>query len=593
MVNDEPATPMRWQIRVAAVLPALLLSFMGLAVAIRLNNIGPRWTGALIGWASAWGCALVALAIWELTSGRPVFGRPTIEQPTWSRTEIVGLVTILFAATLLRVIAIEDYPVVLHNDEMSCMIAARPFLGGNPPIFGVGWFSCPNLGFFLTSLFLRVLGQTLFALRFSSAVLGVVSLLAAYLIVRRFFGIRPAMLLLVMTSPFHWHLHFSRAGFHYMQAASMTAVAIWLFTLAVDRRSPVIFAAAGVVTGIACQTYYAAWLTPFILVAWALSRGVSDRTLLRTAVKGLAMTLLFVVITMAPLLAYYTGDNYAATSRSKDVYLLSEHNQRHVAHAYGSNEPVRVLAINAVHLAGLFIGTTYDTCLQYGFRHQFIDPFLLVFFLCGLVYAATLYREPGGQLLWIWFLFTLAAGGLLTVDAPFSPRLIGIVPIVLLFASLFIDRILDLDWIRNRRWSSAGATAVVALVIAGSTWWNLNATFIRYPQEYWYHQRDFIVRLALDLEHVREIANFDEKEQFDHEAYRALIPQIDRRSHYPWQNPSAHHLKLIDKFPSRTLLIVPLTDKKFPELHERIGCQQAGTVIAPNGWRGFQWCLIK
>jgi 4-amino-4-deoxy-L-arabinose transferase-like glycosyltransferase len=593
MVNDESATPMGWQIRVAALLPALLLAVMGLAVAIRLNDSGERWTGALVGWTTSWALALTALAIWEFTSGRPVVGRPTPGQPAWRLSEVVTLVTIMLAAALLRVVAIEDYPVVLHNDEMSCMMAARLFLGGNPPIFGVGWFNCPNLGFFLTSLFLRVLGQTLFALRLSSAVAGLLSLVAGYLIVRRFFGIRPALLLLIMTTPFHWHLHFSRAGFHYMQAASLSTIVIWLFVLAFDRRSPVIFAASGVVAGIACQTYYAAWLTPFILVAWGISRGVSDRSLRSTAAKGLGVTLLFLVITTAPLLVYYTSDENAAISRSRDVFLLSEHNQSHVAHAYGSNEPVRVLAINAVHLAGLFIGTTYDSCLQYGFRHAFIDPFLLVFFLAGLAYAATRYRDPGGQLLWIWFLFTLAAGGLMTVDAPFSPRLIGIVPMVLVFASLFVDRILHLDWFRHRRWRSTGAIALVALVIAGSASWNLYMTFVRYPKDYWYNQRDFIVRLVLDLKHVRQIANFDAKEEFDHEAYRALIPQIERRSHYPWQNPSAHHMKLIEKFPSRTLLIVPLTDQKFPELYDTIGCQQAGTIIAPNGYRGFQWCLTK
>ena len=81
MVNDEFATPVRWQIRVAAIIPALLLSFMGLAVAIRLNDVGARWTGALIGWITAWAFALAGLAIWERTSGRPILGRPTPDQP--------------------------------------------------------------------------------------------------------------------------------------------------------------------------------------------------------------------------------------------------------------------------------------------------------------------------------------------------------------------------------------------------------------------------------------------------------------------------------------------------------------------------------
>ena len=76
---------------------------------------------------------------------------------------------------------------------------------------------------------------------------------------------RQLEMLLLLTTPFHWHLHFSRTGFHYMQAGSLTVAVVLLFAIAIGRRSPVLFGCAGVATGIAFQTYYAAWLTQLIL----------------------------------------------------------------------------------------------------------------------------------------------------------------------------------------------------------------------------------------------------------------------------------------------------------------------------------------
>jgi 4-amino-4-deoxy-L-arabinose transferase-like glycosyltransferase len=593
MVEGKTLAATPWPVRAVLVLLPLFLATFGIATAIHLNGRGDKWPDALASWAIGWFFALIFVAVWELARGRSLFGRRASEQPRWRRSEIFVLAGILLAATFLRVVALDDYPVALHNDEMTCMIEARGFLGKGPGLFGVGWFNCPNLGFFLTSLPLRVLGQTLFALRLGSAILGLLSLVAVYLIARRLFGVRPAMLLLIMTTPFHWHLHYSRTGFHYMQAASLTAIAIWLFVLAFDRRSPALFGCAGVVTGIACQTYYAAWLTPIILVTWVASRALSDRAHVKTAMKGLVVTIVFLVVTLAPLLSFYAEMPDYATSRPSNVFLFSEYNKHHVADAYGTTDSRRLLVKNAGRLLGFFFGGFGDSAHQYGLQHQFIDPFLLLFFTSGLAYSLTLIRTPGGQLLWIWFLGTVIAGGLLTIDAPFSPRLIGISPIVMLFPALLIDWILRLPWIGTSHWRTVGFMGVATLLITGSAWWNLDMTFVRYPKEHFYHARDYITRLAIDLRWVRSIANFGPPELFDHQAYTALIPHIDRQNIDTWAVPYETVADLIEPLPSRTLVIAHLNDADFIELCQQMGADRTGTVMAHKEPNGFRWCYIE
>ena len=582
-----------WLVRTANVFLPLVLAAGGIAVAIHFNNSDEHWVAALSGWTTGWFFALFAIARWEVSFGRPAFGQEGLEQPDWQRAEVIALAVILLAATLLRVVAIEHYPIRLHNDEMSCLIEARKFLGTQTALFDLGWFDCPNLGFFLTSLPVRLLGPTLSALRLSSAFLGLMSLVAVYLLVRRLFGVRPAILLLLLTTPFHWHLHFSRAGFHYMQAASLTAVAILLFAVAFDRRSPVIFGCAGVVTGIAWQTYYAAWLIPLILTAWALARLISDRRQWKTAVTGSVVTMSLFALTLAPLLVYYTERPEGAVSRSKAVYLLSPENQEHLFHGYGTTDPGELLTINAKRLCELFIDELGDNAQQYALHDQFIDPYLMPLFLVGLGYSLVLLLRPGGQLLWIWFLGTMISGGLLTIDAPFSPRLIGITPIILLFPALLIDRVLRVRWIVERKWVRMAATAVICAVVVLSTWWNLHTTFVRYPASSQVNNREFIVRLATDLGNVKTIVNFSDPEEFEHEAYLALLPDVRRKNITRGKEAITNRVAVINAFRPQVLVIVPLADNEFYGFCDRIGGDPGGIVITGQGATGFEWCFVE
>ena len=147
---------MGWRARVVYVVLPLIPAVTGTAIAIRFNNSGDDWMTALLGWAAGWIFSLMAIAGWEVVHGRPIFGQQDAEQPQWRRAEVIALAVVLVAAALLRVVALESYPIALHNDEMSCLLEARGFLGADKGLFTVGWFNCPNLGFFLTSLPIRI-----------------------------------------------------------------------------------------------------------------------------------------------------------------------------------------------------------------------------------------------------------------------------------------------------------------------------------------------------------------------------------------------------------------------------------------------------
>jgi len=577
----------------AAAIASAALAVAGIATAIHFRYDAEHWPAALAGWTVGWVFSLVAITAWQVGRGRPILGRESREQPRWRSPEILTLVLLIAVATALRVVAIESFPIQLHNDEMSCLLEVRPFLAEGQELFNTGWFDCPRLGFFLTSIPMYILGPTLFALRLSSALLGVASLFAAYLLVRRLFGVRPAMLLLLFTAPFHWHLHYSRAGFHYMQAGALTAVALWLFVTAVDRRSPLLFGFAGVAAGIACQTYYAAWLLPVILVTWSAARWLSDRGGGSIALRGLVVTAAMFAVTTAPLLVHYATRPHTATSRTEQVFLLSEQNREHVARVYGTDNALEILVRQAGRLFRFFFGDKGESSLQYGFQGRFIDPFLLTFFAAGLIYCLTLLRTRGGQLLWLWVVGTVVAGGLLTIDAPFTPRLITITPILLLFPALLIDRLLRIGPLIRHKWLKATAIAGVAALVVASGWWNLHTTFVTYPRQRPALQRDRIVRLATQINGVGSIINLvDAPEYFGHESYRALVPDAVLANLPASDYEIEALLDAIETYPVGRLLILPPETTLTADLLERIDADDHGSFDDFGGHAESEWIFI-
>ncbi|MDL1952477.1 hypothetical protein FBQ97_22120, partial [Acidobacteria bacterium ACD] len=137
--------------------PSTLLLGAGLAASVAWYDDAGRWGLVLAGWLAAI-VGLLGLAWAADRRAAPAAAR----RYPWTRAEAVVFLALLAAAAALRAYELAEIPYRLHNDEMSCGIEAARFLSEpRPSLFGTGWFDCPNLGFFLTSLPMLLAGPTI------------------------------------------------------------------------------------------------------------------------------------------------------------------------------------------------------------------------------------------------------------------------------------------------------------------------------------------------------------------------------------------------------------------------------------------------
>jgi hypothetical protein len=270
LIGGVPLTPRR-----LLVLVAVLFSVTATWFAAALENEGRSdYAPALALWAAA-GLALLA-----------AFAPPGLwraELASWLRRNlrellVVGGVTLLGAA--LRMYKLGEIPRVVESDGALVGLTALSTASGPLANPFASWESMG--GMYLQSINLAMLafGRTPFALRLLPAIAGSLAVPALYLLGRRLFGPRVALISAVLLASSHAHLHFSRTvAVIYTQGTFLGPLMMYLLLSGLENRSSLRMALAGAVLSLYFGIYvdsgiYALFALAFMLIAWFVARPV-------------------------------------------------------------------------------------------------------------------------------------------------------------------------------------------------------------------------------------------------------------------------------------------------------------------------------
>ncbi|MBI5302232.1 MAG: glycosyltransferase family 39 protein [Chloroflexi bacterium] len=379
--------------------------------------------------------------------------------------EILLVIALVAFAFLLRGFDLENIPINLGGDESEMGLEARRVLAGkltNP--FATGWYSHPTLFFFLQSWMMRWFGETVVGLRMLSALLGTLTVLAAYLLARQLHGQSFALAVAFLLSVYPYHIQFSRIGLNNIADAFWTTTVFFLTIRAMMTRRIAYFVAGGLALGVSQYFYHGVRLIPVMLVLFLGYWLITERKTARPYIAPLAIFSFAALIAALPLIGYYFQFPAVFTERYQQMGIFPSGWLEKYAAETGFS-PLVVLAQRTVERFSLF-NFIPDLSGFYAPGTPLLETFSAILFVFGLTYSLYHWKERAHLLFVLWFVCGVIFGSVLIVDEAGSARTLTLTVPIMFFLTCGIFKLAEaITTLAARpRWSKPLAAIAIVLL---------------------------------------------------------------------------------------------------------------------------------
>ncbi len=373
--------------------------------------------------------------------------------------ELLFVVAVTALAAVLRTYRLLDYPAGFHGDEGLSGFDAQNVLDNG----WIGPYLPDPIGYpagyaYWTALVVKMVGNDAWGVRFSSALLGTLTIPVAYVAFRIMFGYRVAVLASVFFAVSAWHLLYSRVAFLPIAWPFIEVAVMAPLFLAVRTRRWYYFLAAGALAGAGVYSYGSYPIFLASLGAFLLWLGAREYGLRRAADFARHMGAFAVGFYWAafPMIEFLRDpdSNYFTRVRRLSIRETPQW------HAAGTVEKIDIL-IDAV-------GTWFDRIIWRGEPDivdaagygPMLDQYTIALAAAGLVLLIAGWRRmPYAFSLLV--LVIVPWGSILTLEGAYR-RSLGIVPILAVLMALPLARVWE--WADEQ---TAARRYVAGVAIAG------------------------------------------------------------------------------------------------------------------------------
>ena len=344
------------------------------------------------------------------------------------------LLLILAIGSFFRLWQLETIPPGLWSDEA---INANQAISSPGEIFYPENQGREGLFMNLIHLSFSVLGISIFSFRIVPAILGILTILGLYLLAKELFkNEHIALLSSFFLATSFWHINFSRIGFRAILVPFILVFVFYFLFLGFRKKSFWPFLASGIFFGLGFYTYIAfrvaVIILIFVLIFWwfIYKKQGSQKKYFQFTIPCLFLIFLIAL----PICFYFLQNPSDFISRAEGVSVFAQ----------DSNFPLsqfKAFFISAgKHLA------MFNIYGDPNWRHNFSGaPELFwpigILFLIGLFLSIKkIFTKKSPALsywtLVVWFLVMLLPGVLSYEGLPHSLRVIGVIPVVYIFAGI-------------------------------------------------------------------------------------------------------------------------------------------------------------
>jgi len=379
-----------------------------------------------------------------------------IEARRWSKADLLTVVALTTAAFLLRGTWTAQIPWLLTGDEASAGLTAVQFTNGTRDnVFSIGWFSFPSMYFFIQSLSIRLAGQTIEALRLTSAAVGALTVVAVYGFASRTFGRTVAIASAAYMAGFHFHIHFSRIGLMIVWDALFVALFSWALFRAWGTNERRTFLVAGAILGLA-QYFYTSSRALFLMVPlWLALAAWKERATFRTRLPNIFLLGLATLVVVLPLVTFFAAhpDEFTAAMQRVTIFgnWMAQETQN-------TGRSAVLVVLEQLKRASLGF-TSMDLRLAYQPGHPMLLPLAATLFTLGLLLLCFNVFDLAGFWLTVWLLAAVLTVGL-SQSPPAAQRYTFAAPAVAVLVALPIGRVAE--WL-GRVWPTRRRIVYAAL----------------------------------------------------------------------------------------------------------------------------------
>jgi 4-amino-4-deoxy-L-arabinose transferase-like glycosyltransferase len=321
---------------------------------------------------------------------------------------------------------------------------------------------------------MRLFGDNLFGMSMEAVIAGTLTVLGVYLLARTLFDRRCLALIAAATAAIGYtDIHFSRVS-AYMDPVPWLLFGLVFLVEGLRSNRAAMFALSGVSVAIGFEMYYSGRLIAVVIFLFTVYLALLHRPLLVRRWKGFVAFAAGGVLAIGPYLFFHLQNFHSFMDRTRQVYVMTPDNVTHLLGKYGTTSRARMM-LEQTWRSLLTFDYTPDSSTQFGFSHPMINPILGPLLVLGVAVGVRRFRDPGQALLLIWLGTGVVLGSILTIDAPFWPRLVVLLPAVAILVAAALDRILRAA--AGRKWGPAAVLVPAGLLIAGVGYQNIRWYF--------------------------------------------------------------------------------------------------------------------
>ena len=336
---------------------------------------------------------------------------------------------VLMVAIFFRFWKISNIPFGLNNDAAWEGSAALDILQGNfanyIPYATEGWRG-EGIIRSVVALVMLFFGNDPVTIRISTVIFGIALIPAIFVLIRKFFDEKLAILTSFFVAISGWHITFSKTGWRAVIVPFFATLTFYFFFKGLENKKIIHFVLSGIFLAIVSfYTYDAARVVPLFFIFWLTVEAISRKSFLKTHGKNLSAFFISFFIISFPMITYAFNNWQNFTSRSEFLFV------GHEIEKVGNFSP---LINNIVTTTFLFNvkANGNDFFIFEPLVDEPISWLLPIGFLITLLFSL-IKKDKRYFFMVCWFLASLLPG---VLSVPNGNRAIGAIPAVYFFAAV-------------------------------------------------------------------------------------------------------------------------------------------------------------